>query len=189
LSVPGATLAIGRNQPPEYRGGSIQTVDVSSGELRKLYSACYGNPLRARNDLVFDRHGGFFFTDSGKRPDRDADFGGLYYAKADGSEISELVFLDARQWAGPVACGRSGVSGRDRQWPNLVVGDRVPRGAQARQWTCSCGCELLHAMPVYQVIDSLAVEANGNICVATRFVGAITVSLDGADQRMVDKAE
>lgn len=37
------------------------------------------------------------------------------------------------------------------------------------------GGELLHATPGYQMIDSLAVEADGNICVATLFIGAITV--------------
>lgn len=67
LSVPGATLAVGPNQPPDYRGGSVQVLDVSSGELRTLYTECDGHPLRAPNDLVFDRHGGFYFTDSGKR--------------------------------------------------------------------------------------------------------------------------
>ncbi len=48
-------------------------------------------PLRGPNDIVFDAHGGFYFTDHGKRRPRDTDLGGLYYAKIDGSDIRELV--------------------------------------------------------------------------------------------------
>ena len=181
LSVPGAALAIGRNQPPGYRGGSIQVVDVSSGEVRTLYTECDGNPLRAPNDLVFDRHGGFFFTDSGKRRDRDADFGGLYYARADGSSISELVFpLTLANGVGLSPAGdrvyvAETVSGRIWSWAVESPGRLKPGRGPGPE-----GGELLHATPDYQMIDSLAVEANGNICVATLFIGAITViSPDG----------
>jgi gluconolactonase len=176
LSIPGAALAIGRNQPPDYLGGSIQVVDVSNGEIRTLYRECGGNPLKAPNDLVFDRHGGFYFTDSGKRRDRDADFGGLYYARADGSRISEVVFpLTLANGVGLSPTGdrvyvAETVSGRIWSWAVESPG-RLERGDGPGPH----GGKLLHATPDYQMIDSLAVEANGNICVATLFVGAITV--------------
>ena len=49
-------------------------------------------PLKGPNDLVFDAHGGFYFTDLGKRRPRDMDVGAVYYAKADGSFITEVAY-------------------------------------------------------------------------------------------------
>ena len=40
------------------------------------------------NDIVFDDHGGFYFTDLGKSRARDVDKAGVYYATADGSSIT-----------------------------------------------------------------------------------------------------
>src|SRR5512139_2103674 len=50
---------------PEYAGGSIQRVDLATGRVETVYTACDGRPLRAPNDLVFDAAGGFWFTDHG----------------------------------------------------------------------------------------------------------------------------
>src|SRR5215471_11480258 len=75
----------------DYRGGCIQRTDLRSGETRILYSEYNGHKLSAPNDIVFDRQGGFYFTDLGKRRARDRDHGGLYYALPDGSKIVELV--------------------------------------------------------------------------------------------------
>ena len=47
--------------------------------------------LKGPNDIVFDRNGGFYFTDLGKTRHRDRDQGGVYYAKADGSRIVEVA--------------------------------------------------------------------------------------------------
>ena len=41
---------------------------------------------------MFDAHGGFYFTDLGKRRQREMDYGAVFYAKADGSLIREVVF-------------------------------------------------------------------------------------------------
>ncbi len=49
-------------------------------------------PLRGPNNLVFDRHGGFYFTDLGKGRHRDLDRGAACYARADGSLIREVAF-------------------------------------------------------------------------------------------------
>jgi gluconolactonase len=48
-----------------YIGGRIQTVDPATGKVEDLYTECDGRPLLAPNDLVFDAHGGFYFTDHG----------------------------------------------------------------------------------------------------------------------------
>ena len=57
-----------------------------------LYTECDGHPLRAPNDIVFDTEGGFWFTDHGIREERSSDRTGIYYAKADGSSITEVIF-------------------------------------------------------------------------------------------------
>src|SRR5208337_4829551 len=43
------------------------------------------------NDIVFDQHGGFWFTDLGKVRARDQDRGAVYYARADGSLLVEVI--------------------------------------------------------------------------------------------------
>ena len=86
----GNTLRSGL-QPPDFQGGNIDVVDPKTGKLERLYESCDGRRLVGPNDLVFDTHGGFWFTDLGKRRPRDMDLGGVYYAKADGSGICEVV--------------------------------------------------------------------------------------------------
>jgi gluconolactonase len=191
LVVPGAGLARGSNTPPDYSGGSIQVVDLDTGEVHTLYTECNGHQLKGPNDLVFDAHGGFYFTDSGKRRDRDSDFGGLYYAKTDGSEIVEL--------AHPIILA-NGV-GLSPDGDRVYVAETVT----ARIWSWEIespgrlkpgkgpgvgGAELVYTLTGYQLIDSLAVEDSGNICVATLTIGAITVvSPDGHLVEVVSVAD
>ena len=47
--------------------------------------------LRGPNDLVFDRHGGLWFSDLGKRRAREMDVGAFYYLKPGMKEIVEVV--------------------------------------------------------------------------------------------------
>lgn len=75
-----------------YVGGSIQRVDLKTGAFREVYRNVNGNPLSAPNDLVFDNNGGIWFSDAGATKGRQRDLGGIYYCKADGSGISEIVF-------------------------------------------------------------------------------------------------
>ncbi|HET9159845.1 MAG TPA: SMP-30/gluconolactonase/LRE family protein, partial [Caulobacteraceae bacterium] len=49
--------------PPEHKGGSIQRVDLATGKVTTLYDNHQGKPIWAPNDIVFDRTGGFWFTD------------------------------------------------------------------------------------------------------------------------------
>src|SRR5262249_61258221 len=84
----GGHLLPGFNEKPP---GSIQVVDLDSGRFDTLYDSCDGRKLSAPNDLVFDRHGGLYFTDHGKTSPRERVLGSLYYARADGSAIKEIV--------------------------------------------------------------------------------------------------
>ena len=91
-------------QSADYKIGSIKTLDLKTGAFRDLYTRFgEGLPLKSPNDLVFDRHGGFYFSEHGKMRDRDHDLGGVFYAKADGSEIVEL----ANHMHGPNGVGLS----------------------------------------------------------------------------------
>src|SRR5947199_171133 len=89
-------LLVPGNQPRDYSGGRIQRVDLATGRVEDLYTACDGRALRGPNDIVFDASGGFWFTDHGKMRERDRDRTGVFYARADGSLIREAIFpLDA----------------------------------------------------------------------------------------------
>jgi gluconolactonase len=78
-------------QASDYVSGSIDVVDPASGKIERLYDRCGAHNLRGPNDLVFDGDGGLWFTDLGKRRPRDLDMGFIYYAKADGSLIKEVI--------------------------------------------------------------------------------------------------
>ena len=49
-------------QAKDYSGGRIERVDLHTGAVEVLYRACEV-PLKGPNDLVFDAHGGFYFSD------------------------------------------------------------------------------------------------------------------------------
>ena len=53
-------------QARDYTGGRIERVDLATGAVEVLYTRCGDVPLKGPNDLVFDAHGGFYFTDLGK---------------------------------------------------------------------------------------------------------------------------
>ena len=74
-----------------YSGGKIQKVNIITGEFITLYDNCNNIPLNGPNDIVFDKNGNFWFTDLGKVRNRDMDRGAIYWAKADGSMIKEVI--------------------------------------------------------------------------------------------------
>ena len=59
--------SMGQGPHPDYKFGSIARIDAQSGAVTTLYTECNGHKLSAPNDLVFDVHGGFYFTDLGRR--------------------------------------------------------------------------------------------------------------------------
>src|ERR1700690_3170130 len=58
LTIPGPT-------PPGHTGGYIQRVDIATGKVETIYDGCDGRRFAWPNDLVFDKTGGFWFTDYG----------------------------------------------------------------------------------------------------------------------------
>ncbi len=166
-----------------YIGGRIQKVDLATGAVTDLYTECDGRPLRAPNDIVFDGHGGFWFTDHGIRDHhaRTSDLTGIYYATADGSHISEQVF----PVEGPNGVGLS-PDGSTLYWAETHAG-RVMRRTIAEPGVLAPAIPMdtstcLAGLPGYQLLDSLAVDGDGNVCVATLINGGVTVvsPLDGS---------
>ena len=54
------------DRPADYSGGRIERVDLKTGRVDRIYEACNGLKFNGPNDLVFDKAGGFYFTDLGK---------------------------------------------------------------------------------------------------------------------------
>jgi gluconolactonase len=162
----------GSATPEGYKGGWIERIDLSSGEHEVLYTECDGYRLRGPNDIVFDGHGGFWFTDFGKRRAFDMDIGGLFYAQADGSGIvrapgavfsangvglspaGDRVYV-AETFTGRLVAFDLDAPGRARPEPTIVVATKMR-------------------------FDSMAVEADGRIVVASLPDGLTVVAPDGS---------
>ena len=158
----------------DYRGGSVQAVDIATGTVETLYTECGGERLKGPNDLVFDRHGGFYFTDLGKRHQRTMDRGSVFYALADGSAIREVVHpIETPNGIGLSPDGKI-----------LYVAETF--GARLRYWEIeSPGVlkksvdpfhvgNILYSFTGYERLDSLAVDSEGSVVVATLGTGCVT---------------
>jgi len=152
----------------DYGGGRIERVDLASGRVERLYDRTDRGPLQSPNDIVFDAHGGFWFTDLGSMGHDALHRGRICYARADGSSIREVVF----PMLTPNGIGLS----PDGRW--LYVAETVtarvwrfavsaPGELALHTWPALTPGDMLFASPVYCMFDSLAVEAGGNVCVAT----------------------
>ncbi len=178
--IPRGNALLPGPQPDGYSGGRIERVDLATGKVERLYDRVGDHPLRGPNDLVFDAHGGFWFTDLGKMRPREFDRGGIYYARADGSMIREVVHPVSR----PNGIGLS-PDGRtlyvaETETARLWAWPVTAPGELAREpFPSPHGGRLVHVAPTYRGFDSLAVEADGNVCVATLFEGGISVCAPG----------
>ena len=152
---------------PEHKGGSIQRIDLRSGEARTIYESCADKRLIAPNDLVFDRQGGFWFTDSGRATSDGRRYGAIYYALPDGSKIE-------RARGGFLFPNGIGLSPDERvlymadfMHGRLWAFDIEAPGKLAPPPSPLRPGRVVATLPGHQVCDSLAVEASGRVCVAT----------------------
>jgi gluconolactonase len=188
-------IATPGNQSADYRGGSIQRVVLDgpdAGTFTELYTEVDGRGLRGPNDIVFDAEGGFWFTDLGKRRPRDYDTGAVYYATPDGSSITEVLHPMVQ----PNGIGLSpdgsrlyvAETGPGRVWYWDVAGPGQLRPADRP--VGPHGGSLLHGFAGFQLLDSLAVDGVGNVCVATLRTGAVSIlNPDGTLERQVGVPE
>ena len=161
--------------PAHHSGGRIERVDLDTGDVKVLYNECDGHPLIGPNDLVFDAHGGMWFTDHARRDGRIQHVGAIYYAQPDGSSIREVVFPS--ESPNGIGLSPDGTrvyaaethTGRVYAWNITAPGEveRNPAGIAAGQLICG--------LPGLQLFDSLGVDSDGNVVVATLVTGALTV--------------
>ena len=173
-------------QPADYVSGSIQRVDLNDGSVTTLYTECDGRPLKGPNDLVFDRSGGMYFTDLGKGRPEDMDRGALYYATADGSSIRTIAHPVDRPNGIGLSPDESRLyyaetpTGRIWYFDLEAPGVPVPVSGFSSASGATAGT-LLTTLPGLVRLDSLAVDSEGNVCVATLIEGVVTaVTPDGA---------
>ena len=164
-------------QPANYLGGRIERVNIQTGEFDVLYTECDGIPLKGPNDIVFDQTGGSWFTDHGKSRARERDRTGVFYAQPDGSDIAEVIF----PMEGPNGIGLSPEEDElyiaetvpGRVWAYELEGPGRLKGNGQRR--------LLIDRPGFHFFDSLAVDADGGVCVATIIDGGVTTLMpDGS---------
>jgi len=173
--------------------GAIQRVDPLTGKVSTLYvsgKTLDGSNegageviLKAPNDLVFDDHGGFYFTDLGKSGMRSKDVTGIFYAKIDGSDCREIVLkaggvgmpLDtpngiALSPDGKKLYAAETSTGRLWSWDVLGPGQLKQRTTRT---TSAPEATLVYSLPDSYGFDSMCVDSEGNICCATLGKGSL----------------
>jgi gluconolactonase len=161
----------------DYVSGRIEVVDLASGAVEWLYSSCDGHRLCGPNDIVFDAHGGFYFSDLGKSRARDEDHGGVFYARADGSAIMPVVYpLGHPNGIGLSPDGRTLYVAQTHE-RCLLAFDIVSPGVVAPPSGLLPG-RVVAGFGPRQLLDSMAVCADGTLVQATLIEGAGLASVD-----------
>ena len=169
---------------PAILGGHIDRVDLATGRVDRLYERCGEYVLSAPNDLVFDRHGGFWFTDFGpadgappsciddllrqsrrqRNPPRDMSAGVSFNGIGLSADERTLYAADT---SFRESCGRfrDRVSGRDRER------DGTARRGALRSRRCRVRCRSTASRS----------RSRGAVCIGTIGPGGIAiVSSDGS---------
>jgi len=168
--------------PEGYSGGWIERLDIKTGDRQILYTHCGEHRLVGPNDLVFDRHGGFYFTDFGKLYPRHRMNGGLYYALADGSRVVEVAYPLLMPNGVGLSPDGTTVYVAETESGRLWAFDLSEPGIAPRHSNLAPhGGRLICGLPGHQRLDSLAVDTKGNIHVATLSTGCITVVSAGGE--------
>jgi gluconolactonase len=166
LNIPG-------HAPATHKGGRIERANISTGKVEALYEECDGEKLMAPNDLVFDTQGGFWFTDHGTTTAKYRTHGALYYAKADGSKITCVL----RELISPNGVGLS-PDGKTVYYAETFTGrlwslPLLKPGKAGKVEGFTPGV-FVGPYPGLAYFDSLGVQADGGVCVATILAGGIT---------------
>lgn len=178
-------LWISGTQPAGYRGGKLQRVDPANGTLTDLFTETADTPcwppfpalpktwappfgLRGPDDLVVDSEGGIWFTDFGKQRVRDKDITGVYYVSPDGSQLRQAIY--------PLNSPNGIALSPDGRWLYVALSyeRRVlkyevgPGGSFKPNPRTLDGSYLVTGDFVgCAVLDSMAVDSEGNLYVAT----------------------
>ncbi|MFN0025564.1 MAG: SMP-30/gluconolactonase/LRE family protein [Acidimicrobiales bacterium] len=176
-------------QPADYVGGSIQRVDIDTGVVETVHTEVDGRALRGPNDIVFDRTGGYYFTDLGKGRADEMDRGAVYYVAPDGAAHTVAYPLLT-----PNGIGLSPAEDRlyyaetatGRVWFWELDAPGVTRAAGPQISSTSAPATMLGNVGGIGRLDSLAVDSEGNVCVATLMTGCITaIAPDGTVRAVI----
>jgi len=158
----------------DYTTGRIERVDLDTGRCERIYESFNGERLGGPNDIVFDRTGGFWFTDMGKSFARQRDHSCLFYARPDGSHLHRAVHPVVSFNGVGLSPDEKVVYCNDTETQKLWAFDITEPGRLA-PFTFGRRGRIVCTLPGHQLLDSLAVEANGNVCSATLLNGGITI--------------
>lgn len=168
-------------RPPTYQGGSIQRVDLKTGEVTVLYDLFNGARLLAPDDIVFDAdRGGFWFTDLGLHDPESAQKGALYFGTIDGHPLMKVATIPMPNGVGLSPDGAT-VYVSDTNYGRLWALDIAGPGEVKPGPLPVMPGRVVQTLPQFQWLDSLKVEAGGRICVGTIFNGGITVFNPGGE--------
>ena len=160
---------------PEVQGG-VDRVDLATGKSERLYDRVDGHPLSGPNDLVFDKQGGFWFTDLGKISGRSRHLSGLYYAQPDGSKVTEVSFFATGYNGVGLSPDEQVVYAAETHTGRLIAFDLIAPGQVVKGGR---GGRLVGNAPGRALLDSLAVQADGAVCIAALPDGIVTMSPAG----------
>ena len=159
LMLPGGAAA-------DYTTGRIERIDLGTGKVERLYDSCDGVPLSGPNDIVFDVAGGMWFTDLGKHFHGSTSHGGLFYAAADGSRIVCAERGPNLNGVGLSPDGRTVYAAHTTE-RLLLAWDITGPGTVGPSPIPAVPGRVVTSWPGRILLDSLAMEANGNIAQAT----------------------
>jgi gluconolactonase len=157
--------------------GGIDRVDLATGKGERLYDKVGDHALSAPNDIVFDCEGGFWFTDFGRTSGRARHLSGVYYGRPDGSRVEELSFGGTGYNGIGLSPDERTVYAAETHTGRLIAFDLAGPGQVVKGGR---GGRLIGTAPGRAFFDSLAVQANGDICVASIADGITTMSPTGA---------
>ena len=167
-------LMIPGNAAKDYTTGRIERVDINTAKFERLYDAINGNRLSGPNDIVFEKSGAFWFTDLGKNWPRSQDRGGLYWAKSDGSQLKEASYGHIGLNGVGLSPDEKVVYAAETESGKLFAFDITAPGEVAQSPFGGPAGRCVAVQPYHCFFDSLAVQANGDVCVATILNGGIT---------------
>jgi len=163
-------------QADDYSGGRIERIDIATGAVEILYKdGDFGCSLRGPNDIVFDGQGGFWFSDHGKNRPRERDITGIFYARADGDHMEEVVFPSENPNGIGLSPDGKSLYAAETYTCRLIKFNVIGPGRIDETAGLGGPGIPLYRPAGYKFFDSLAVEAGGNICAATLGEGGISV--------------
>lgn len=170
--------------PPDYSGGRLERIDLSTGKIERVLDSVGGHPLKGPNDLVFDKSGNLYFTDHGKTYPRQRDFGGLFFLAQGADEAVELDHHHTSPNGVGLSPDETVVYMADTMTARLWAFDLEAPGSLMPRPGFEKG-RVVATMPDLQYFDSLAVTASGNVTVATIRNGGITTITPEGEARHV----